>query len=124
MIKRLDLPSDRINNTVTYDLGNGQRVSFDRRDVETYGPAAMLKAYGISETVSAEPLAVFQHRRQIGTLPGDFDPLFIKSTSFLYDPRPGDFTRTAEGWEAADNMGPGDFEAIPGFVRKGADDER
>jgi hypothetical protein len=40
----------------------------------------------------------------------------MTSRNFLYDPRPGDFKRTAEGWIASGTLGPGDLEAVPGFL--------
>lgn len=55
--------------------------------------------------------------REVGTLPASFDPTRIKSQSFFYDPRPGDFIRRADHWEASRMLGPGDLDAVPGFVR-------
>lgn len=60
---------------------------------------------------------VYQRGRLIGSLPYSFHTATFKSKSFLYDQRPGDFKRTRDGgWEVANSMGPGDLEAIPGFV--------
>jgi len=60
-------------------------------------------------------------KKQAGNLTvydaGDFDPDFIKSTNYFYDPRPGDFKREGAVWIAANNLGPGDLDAIPGFER-------
>lgn len=67
----------------------------------------------VAETKRAD---VKQHGRRVGTLPPNFDPSSIKSTSFFYDPRPGDFRREGEHWIAASDLGPGDLEAVPGFV--------
>lgn len=52
----------------------------------------------------------------VGTVPPHFDPSRIKSTSFMYSPRPGDFTREGDAWVANYTLGPGDLEAVPGFV--------
>lgn len=37
--------------------------------------------------------AVKWNGKKVGTVPAGFDPLRIRSASFFYDPRPGDFTR-------------------------------
>ena len=57
-----------------------------------------------------------QGGRRVGTLPSDFAPASIKSTSFFYDPRPGDFRREGTAWVASPALGPGDLAAVPGFV--------
>ena len=60
---------------------------------------------------------VMQDGRRIGTVPDTFDPSRIKSSSWLYDPRPRDFRRGKDGeWVAASMLGPGDLGAVPGFV--------
>ena len=71
---------------------------------------------GTGRAVSAEPIPVMQHGRRVGYLPPSFDPTAIRSTSFLYDPRPGDFRREADVWVASRTLGPGDLESVPGFV--------
>lgn len=63
-----------------------------------------------------ERIPVKQDGETIGTVPGHFDPLNIRSTSFLYDPRPGDFRREQDHWVADRMLGPGDLAAVPGFV--------
>lgn len=78
------------------------------KDCETCG--------GSGQTNRKEPVPVIQHGRRIGWLPPSFDPMRIKSTSFLYEPRPGDFVRDGEHWNASRTLGPGDLEAVPGFV--------
>lgn len=55
-------------------------------------------------------------KERIGSVPPTFDPARIKSTNWLYDPRPGDFKLEDETWVASYTLGPGDLEAIPGFV--------
>lgn len=59
---------------------------------------------------------VLQNGQQIGTVPPSFDPLKIKSTSFWYEPRAGDFVLDGDAWVASRTLGPGDLEAVPGFV--------
>ena len=46
-----------------------------------------------------------------------FDPHNIKSTSPFYSPRAGDFVVTHDKVLAAPNLGSGDLEAVPGFIR-------
>jgi hypothetical protein len=61
---------------------------------------------------------VMQDGERIGTLHKDCDPSKIKSLSFWYQPRCGDFVRDGEAWVARRDLGPGDLEAVPGFVWK------
>lgn len=63
------------------------------------------------------PVPVFQDGQQVGTLPPGFNPQEIRSTSWLYEPRPGDFKREEHGWVADKMLGPGDLEAISGFTK-------
>jgi hypothetical protein len=65
------------------------------------------------------PVPVYQEGRRIGTVPHDFDPGRIKSQSYFYDPRPGDFAPHESGWEANKILGLGDLKAIPGFSFEG-----
>jgi hypothetical protein len=71
---------------------------------------------GTGRTNSKEPVPVIQHGRRIGWLSPSFDPNNFKSTNWLYDARPGDFVREGNHWIAARTLGPGDLEAVPGFV--------
>lgn len=64
-----------------------------------------------------DPVPVHQFGRLIGTVPGNFHPGMIKSRSFFYEPRHGDFIRKKYHWEASPTLGSGDLDAIPGFIR-------
>ena len=66
---------------------------------------------------ATEPIPVIQDGRQIGTVPPNFDPALIKSRTRFYSPRPGDFKREGDTWVASGTLGPGDLDAVPGFVR-------
>jgi len=71
---------------------------------------------GAREVAVTERIPVMQHGRKVGTVPPDFDPMRIKSTNWLYDARPGDFRQEGLTWVASRALGPGDLEAVPGFV--------
>lgn len=71
---------------------------------------------GSGYVTSTERVPVTQGGRRIGTVPHDFNPRRIKSTNWLYDPREGDFRLQDGAWIAARTLGPGDIEAVPGFV--------
>jgi len=114
-MRKIESLQDDMNGTVTYEIAEGRWVTLDARIVREIGLKAVMESHGVEMPTGRLP--VFQRGREIGSLPVAFDPLMIKSTSFLYDPRPGDFRRTDKGWVAADNMGPGDFECIPEFSR-------
>lgn len=114
-MKRLESPIDSVRGTVTYDIGNGRYATFDARTVERVGLAPLLAAYGIE--MPTERVPVIQDGRRIGTMPPDFDPAFARSISFMYDVRPGDFTRTAEGWVVGRTMGASDVDCVASFIR-------
>jgi hypothetical protein len=78
------------------------------KDCETCG--------GTGRTNSTERIMVLQHGRRVGSVPPSFDPRAIKSGSFFYDVRPGDFIREGDHWKASRTLGPGDLESVPGFV--------
>ena len=61
-------------------------------------------------------IAVMQDGQRIGTVPPSFDPENFESRSALYRPRPGDFRRKGDVWIADPMLGPGDLNAVPGFV--------
>lgn len=113
-MRRLDDTETNFRNrTVTYELPDGRRLDVDREALERCGIREIAKAYGLE--MPTERVPVFHEGRRVGTVPAEFDPGLIKSKSFFYSPRPGDFTRTAEGWVAHRSMGPGDIAAITGF---------
>lgn len=114
-MRKIESIADEMRGVVTYEIGDGRWVTLDARTVIEIGLKAVMEEYGVEMPTGRLP--VFQRGREIGSLPGAFDPLMIKSTSFLYDPRPGDFRRTNKGWEAAANMGPGDLDCVPEFTR-------
>lgn len=114
-MKRLDSLEDDMRGTVTYEPPNGRFARFDVRTVREYGLAACMREYGIE--VPTERVPVTHHGRRVGTLPGDFDPICLKSTNFLYEPRSGDFKRDGDIWVASRTLGPGDLDAVAGFQR-------
>jgi hypothetical protein len=117
-MRRIESPLDYARNTVTYELPDGKWATFDVRAVERYGLAGLVKEYGVEMPTDRVP--VFQYGQRIGTMPADFDPYFGRSVSFMYDIRPGDFTRTNEGWVVGRTMGASDVDCVAGFVREPA----
>lgn len=109
---------DEIRGVVTYELPNGQRARFDASAAKEYGVAELLRSSGLGEFVPTERLAVMHHGKRVGTMPPDFDPGNMRSISMFYDPRPSDFKRDGDVWVAARTLGPGDLDAISGFVRE------
>lgn len=116
-ISRIDSIEDEMQDVVTYELGDGKRFCVEGRALRKYGLATLLKHTPYASALPTERLPVRQHGRIVGTMAPDFDPMLIKSKSFLYDPRPGDFKLDGDEWIAAKELGLGDLEAIPGFVR-------
>ena len=101
---------------ITYELADGQRIDLDATAVHRHGAAELIRAAGLGHLLPTERMKVIQNGRHIGTVPPDFNPIAIKSRSFLYDPRPGDFQRDGDTWIASPSLGNGDLEAIPGFA--------
>jgi len=114
-MRRIEGIMDDARGTVTYEVGDGRWATFDRRAVERFGLAALLKEYGVE--MPTERVPVFQYGRRIGTMPPGFDPAFARSVWFMYDIRPGDFTQTEEGWLVGRTMGASDVDCVAGFVR-------
>lgn len=99
----------------TYAASDGKRIDLDEHLLEKVGLIRLLREHGYE--MIDDSLPVYQRGRKVGTVPGGFNPTRVKSKTFLYDPRPGDFTRREDHWEASPSLCPGDFDAIPGFVR-------
>lgn len=114
-MRRIEEPG-RNDRTVLFAIGDGRFLRVDQDVVRELGLKKIAEMYGILDLLPQDRVPVTQDGKVIGTMPAEFDPDFIKSTSFFYDPRPGDFIRTPSGWEAARSLGPGDFEAITGFA--------
>lgn len=107
---------DQMNGVVTYQLDDGRRIRVDERAAKEYGAARIIReSLGVDIPITG--VAIYQFGKRIGTVPSDFEPSMIKSLSYFYDPRPGDFTRDASGWIAGRSLGRGDINAIPGFIR-------
>jgi len=105
-----------ITRVVTYELADGRRINFDGRAIQEYGIEALARHAGLSDQLPRGRVDVIQNGRKIGTVPATFEPSAIKSTSFFYSVRHGDFVREGDSWTASWTLGPGDFEAVPGFV--------
>ena len=110
------LSEDQMTRVVTYELKDGRRVEFDARAVREHGIEALAKWAGLSGELPRGRVDVMQHGRKVGTVPATFEPTAVRSTSFFYDVRQGDFVRDGETWVASRMLGPGDLEAVPGFV--------
>lgn len=115
---RVDSVEHDIDYCVLYELRDGTRISFDRKAVEEFGAAALIREMGLGHLLPTDRIPVQWHGGEIGSMDPEFDPSFTKSYSPFYVPRTGDFTKNGNNWIAANNLGPGDFEAIPGFAWK------
>lgn len=122
-MRRIESFEDQMNGVVTYEFEDGSRVCLGEKAVRECGAVTILRdagyimaRKGLDIPRATERVPVMQGGRQVGTLPGDFDPMFIKSSSWLYEPRSGDFRRDGTVWIAAKQLGPGDLDAVPGFV--------
>lgn len=114
-MRKVESLQDDMNGTTTYDLGNGKWVTLDLREVRECGLVEVMKAHGVE--IPTGRLPVYQRGKEIGTLPEVFEPAAIKSTSYFYDVRPGDFKREGDRWVASPTLGPGDLESVPEFRR-------
>lgn len=117
---RLESIEDQMNGVVTYEFRDGRRVRLDARAVREVGAAELVRAMGHGDLLPTERVPVMQYGRRVGTLPPDFDPANIKSRSFLYDPRPGDFRREGGAWIANRTLGASDLDMVPDFRREHA----
>ena len=113
-MRHIESMADKMNGVATFELPSGKRHCVDARMARELGMAGLLRMAG--EDVPTERVPLFQRGEQIGSMAPTFDPIFIRSTNWLYEPRSGDFRRTEVGWIASDKLGPGDLEAVPGFV--------
>ena len=116
-MKRLESTADEMQGVVTYALPDGRYVRFDARALREHGLAALLRGHDLEQFIPTERLPVFQYGRRIGTMAPDFDPASVRSTSFLYDPRPGDFRREGDTWVAGRSLGASDVDCVAGFIR-------
>ena len=117
-MRRLESIEDEMRGIATYLLDDGRCMQFDVRTIHEVGLDRLMKVVGYKEPEATGRVDLFQHGRKVGTVPASFDPLFMKSKSYWYDVRPGDFQRWTDGksWLANRTLGPGDLEAIEGFV--------
>lgn len=113
-MRRIESIEDDMRGVVTYEVSNGQRICMDARMVREIGVTQALRRAGLP--VPTERLPVFHHGRRVGTMPPDFDPSCVRSQSWLYDARSGDFRREGDTWVAAHTLGPGDIESVAGFI--------
>ena len=107
---------DEMRGIAKYELTNGQWIQLDAREVREYGLRAVMRRMGYEHLIGSERVKVIQDGAVIGSFPPDFDPMAIRSTSYFYRPRTGDFTRRHDAWVVCGSLGPADLEAIPGFV--------
>lgn len=115
-MKRIESIYDDMRRIATYELANGQRIALDAMAVQEFGAERLIRDMGYGHLLPTERLPVMQSGRRVGSVPPMFDPISIKSNTFLYDPRPGDFVRDGDVWIASSTLGTGDLEAVPGFV--------
>lgn len=115
-MRRLESIEDDMKGIATYELSDGRRIAFDRHAIREMGLADCLRRAGLGNEVPTERLPVMLHGIRWGTMAPDFDPSNVRSNSFWYDPRPGDFKREGDTWVAARTLGPGDVESVVGFV--------
>ncbi len=99
---------DQMNRRVRYRRGDHE-VLLDERDVQLYGLDEMLKRVGLEQDHT--PLPVIYQGENVGTLPASFDPRRVKSSTFLYEARPGDFRLDGDKWIADKMLGLGDLYA-------------
>lgn len=87
-----------------------------REMARVVGEKILVQLMGSIARDAARRYDVYQNGRHVGTM----GSLPVRSTSWLYDPRPGDFrVETREGQQvivADPTLGPGDLEAVAGFV--------
>jgi hypothetical protein len=114
-MRKIESYSDLMNETVTYEIGDGRCVTLDARVVREFGLAEVMRSCGVE--VPTERVPVMQYGRRVGTVPGDFDLAFARSRSPFYDVRSGDLVRQGDAWIAARNLGASDLDCLVGFRR-------
>lgn len=103
------IPMAPITNTAA--ASNFAEASYERELIDC------VRCNGVGRTEATDRIPMMQDGRQIGTVLPSFDPASIKSKSFWYTPRTGDFERDGDTWVARPELGPGDLDAVPGFAR-------
>lgn len=115
MVRKIDNIEKERKGIETYEFDDGRRVDVSRSAVRRFGLETVLKHKGCA--ICTDRVPVFQNGRKVGSVPWDFYPARIRSTSPLYEPRAGDFVRKEDGWHADIHLGYGDLGAVPGFRR-------
>ncbi len=98
---------DRMRGIVRVEFDDGRRLNLDARAVQTEGISRLVRRCA-PEYSTFSLLPVFQNGREVGTLSASWHPSDARS-SFLYEPRPGDFRREGDTWIADPMLGPGDL---------------
>ena len=114
-MKQITSVEDEMRGRMTFELEDGRYLTFETGLLRDHSLAEILSMYGV-EANGSKRVPVFQRGREIGSLPDIWHPSQIRSTSYFYRPRQGDFVRDGDKWIAASGLGPGDLEAIPDFV--------
>lgn len=115
-MERIESLQDEFERKATFKLKDGRYVRLDARMVAEYGIERLMRQMGLEDQIPTGRVDVMRRGKKIGTVPATFDPLAIKSQSPWYDVRSGDFRREGDVWIASNTLGPGDLEAVPGFV--------
>ena len=97
-----------------FELSDGKWIELSARDIKEFGLKDLLAHHGYPNELDVR-LDLIDEGRKIGTLPGSFDPINVKSKSFLYEPRRGDFEMRGNQIHMIARLGRGDLESIPGF---------
>ncbi len=113
----IETREDLLENTVTFELDDGNRICIDAREARSPDMTKWLASMEIVR--SSEPVDVIQYGRKVGELPAFWHPGIGKSSHWLYDFRRGDLTLVDGKWIAARNLGASDLDYLIGFVRKG-----
>lgn len=101
---------------VTVFLDDDTAFCIDRHTLERSPLEAIAASYGAS--LSNDRTEVVRNGRKIGEMPAWWHPGLARSSSAMYDYRPGDLTMRDGRWHAANNLGGRDLDCLIGFVRK------